>query len=58
VSEGAPLIVDSLSDVEPTAGGWVFVRGTGKVYVEREGEWVAYVKPPTPNLWSILEEDA
>lgn len=56
-ADGAPLIVDRLGDVEPTVGGWVFVRETGKVYVESEGVWVVYVDPEAPNLWSLLEED-
>lgn len=55
--EGSPLIVDRLSEVEPIAGGWVFVRETGTVYVESEGVWAPYAKPPPPNLWSLLDED-
>lgn len=55
--EGAPLIVDRLSEATPVRGAWVFVRETGEVYVENEGKWAPYVQPPTPNLWSLLEED-
>ena len=52
------LIVDRVEDLPAVVGGWVFVRETGELYVEREGEWVRYVKPPTPSLWSMLEDDA
>jgi hypothetical protein len=57
-AEDAPLVVEQLSEVKPRRGGWVCVRDTGKVFIERNGEWVPYVKPATPNLWSLLEDDA
>ena len=53
-----PLIVDELRDLPPAASGrWVFVRETTQLYVESDGEWVPYVEPPAPNLWSLLEDE-
>jgi hypothetical protein len=54
----APLIVDCLEDLPEVASGWVFVRESGEMFVAREGEWIVYVKPPPPNLWSLLDDDS
>lgn len=56
-AEGAPVVVDRLSELKAYPGGWVWLRETGQVYVEHNGEWVPYVSPAVPNLWSLLEED-
>jgi len=54
----APLIVDCLDDLPAVASGWVFVRESAEMYVERDGIWVRYVKPPPPNLWSLLNDES
>jgi hypothetical protein len=53
----APLIVDRLGELPPVPGGWVFVRESAQLYVERDGAWVPYVEPPPSSLWSMLEDD-
>jgi len=54
----APLIVECRSDLPSEARGWVYVRETSELYVERDGEWVRYIKPAPPNLWSMLEDES
>lgn len=56
--ESTSLIVDRLNDLPEVACGWVFVRESAEMYVEREGRWVVYVKPPTPTLWTLLDDDS
>lgn len=50
------FVVESLDEVEPKDGAWVYLKGTG-LYVARDGKWVRHVKPPEPDLWSYLTSD-
>jgi hypothetical protein len=56
MTTSAPLIVESLDEVKPVDGGWVYLRGD-KVYVAQGGKWVPYAKSPPPDLWSHLTSD-
>lgn len=53
----SPLVVESLEDVQPVTGRWVYLRGEFKLYTAVDGKWVPYETPPTPDLWSHLTAD-
>jgi hypothetical protein len=53
------FVVESLDELEPTAGAWVYLRGEhGGLYVARDGKWVRHEKPAEPDLWSYLTDDS